>query len=222
MGKSGLILTYASRSNVSTLYLSADSDPYTQLTRLLCINLGWTMEDAASAVRQMRLSDEAERVLDSSRIRFDYRSSPTLGSIENSLRAYDEVFGDYPSLVVVDNITNVRTGLNEEDPFAGLEAAMEEFHDLARATGACFVGLHHVTGPFNDGDKPIPLSGIKGQIARVPEMVLTLHRARDTFSGSEKLRVSTVKNRSGRSQPNGLDFVELDFVGETMTIRDKN
>jgi hypothetical protein len=90
---------------------------------------------------------------------------------------------------------------------------------MARTTSACVIGLHHVTGGYNDADRPIPLSGVKGQITRVPEMVWTLHRVPQEF-GSDKLMVSTVKNRGGRSDPSGTDFVELDFIGDTMQIRD--
>lgn len=96
---------------------------------------------------------------------------------------------------------------------------MDYLHTMARNTGACVVGLHHVTGSYNDADKPIPLSGVKGQITRVPELVLTLHRVSEEF-GPEALRVSTVKNRAGRMDPSGLDFVELEFIGDTMQIRD--
>jgi len=81
------------------------------------------------------------------------------------------------------------------------------------------IGLHHVTGPHNDGDKPIPLSGIKGQIGRVPEMIMTLHRVPNEF-GPDALNISTVKNRGGKSDPSGQDFASLEFVGETMKISD--
>jgi hypothetical protein len=88
---------------------------------------------------------------------------------------------------------------------------------MARFTGACVIGLHHVTGTYNDADRPIPLSGVKGQVARVPELVLTLHKVIEQF-GPDSLRVSTVKNRGGKSDPSGSEFVSLDFVGDTMQI----
>ena len=80
-------------------------------------------------------------------------------------------------------------------------------------------GLHHVTGPYNDADKPIPLSGVKGQIARVPELVLTLHRVSEGF-GPDSLNVSTVKNRGGKSDASGQDYAALEFEGSTMQIND--
>ena len=137
------------------------------------------------------------------------------------MAAYEEVYGDYPALTIVDNITNVRSGgLNDEDPFAGLEVTLEYLHDMARQTGSCVVVLHHVTGPFNDSDKPIPLSGVKGQIGRVPELILTMHRVPSQY-GTDVLNVSIVKNRGGVQDPSGRDFVSLDFDGAMMQIKDQ-
>ena len=50
-------------------------------------------------------------------------------------------------------------------------------------------------------------------------MVLTLHKVAQEF-GPDSLRVSTVKNRGGRSDQSGTEFVELDFSGDTMTIKE--
>lgn len=203
---------------VPTLYFSADSDAYTQLTRSLSIITGWSAEKSAEAVRTGDLGDVEEEFRDIP-IRFNYNASPSLDQIESTMMAYDEVYGDFPDLVIIDNVTNVRTGGEDDDPFSGLEALADYFHDMGRSTGAHVSGLHHVTGGYNDADKPIPLSGVKGQITRVPEMVLTLHRVSEGF-GSDSLRVSTVKNRGGKADPSGLDYAELEFVGDSMQIRD--
>ena len=219
VGKSALVLSYALKAKVPTLYFSADSDAFTQLSRSLSVVTGWNMEKTTRMVREGDLG-EAKDVFGDIPIRFNYSASPTPDQIELSMRAYEEVYNCHPALVVIDNITNVRTGgENDEDPFSGLESLMDYLHDMARKTQACVVGLHHVTGPFNDADKPIPLSGVKGQIARVPEMVLTLHRESDDF-GPTLLNVSTVKNRGGKADPSGNSFVCLEFAGDTMQIKD--
>ncbi|AGR46482.1 DnaB-like dsDNA helicase [Mycobacterium phage Odin] len=218
-GKSAFVLAYALKSRVPTLYFSADSDAFTQLTRSVSITTGWSLERAARAVRNEDLAEVAGD-LDPIPIRFNYKASPSLDVIEESLQAYDALYEDYPHLIVVDNITNVRTDSSDgDDPFSGLESLMDYLHTMGRETGACVIGLHHVTGPYNDGDKPIPLSGIKGQIGRVPEMVLTLNRVSDGF-GPDSLNVSTVKNRGGKSDASGQDFASLEFVGDTMQIND--
>lgn len=218
-GKSAFVLTYALRARVPTLYFSADSDAFTQLSRSLSILTGWPMDKSSEAVRMNNLGEAATEFADIP-IRFNYSASPSLDDIELSMRAYEEVYGDFPALVVVDNITNVRPGGSDgDDPFAGLESLMDYLHGMARGSTACVVGLHHVTGPNNNGDRPIPLTGVKGQISRVPELILTLHRSSPEF-GSDSLRVSTVKNRGGKANPSGLDYAELEFIGDSMQIRD--
>ena len=220
VGKSAMTLTYALKASVPCMYFSADSDAFTQLSRSLSILTAWGMDRSTKAVRAGDLGEAADEFADIP-IRFNYSASPSLSQIETSLLAYDEVYGDYPALVVVDNITNVRTGGdNDDDPFSGLEALMDYLHDMARSTGACVIGLHHVTGGYNDADRPVPLSAVKGQIARVPETVLTLHKISDEF-GPASLRVSTVKNRYGKADPSGNDFVCLEFSGDNMQIKDQ-
>ena len=219
-GKSAFVLAYALKSKVPTLYFSADSDAFTQLSRSVSILSGESLDRTTRMVRNADITEEIAAELDRIPIRFNYKASPSLDVIEESMLAYDALYEDYPALVVVDNITNVRTDASDgDDPFAGLESLMDYLHTMARETGACVVGLHHVTGPHNDGDSPIPLSGIKGQIGRVPELILTLHRYSDGF-GPDQLNVSTVKNRAGKSDPSGNDFASLEFVGETMRIAD--
>jgi RecA-family ATPase len=218
-GKSAFVLTYALKAGIPTLYFSADSDAFTQLSRSISVMTGWTLEQASRCVRDGDLGD-ATKILADMPVRFGYNANPSLDNIEDSMRAYDEVYGDFPALVVIDNVTNVRTGGdNDVDPFAGLEALLDYLHGMARSTGACVIGLHHVTAGYNDADKAIPLSGVKGQISRVPELILTLHRVPGSFGGDE-LRVSTVKNRAGRADPTGQDWTPLEFHGDTMTIKD--
>ncbi|AWY03890.1 DnaB-like dsDNA helicase [Gordonia phage Nedarya] len=218
-GKSAFVLDYALKSGVNTLYFSADSDAFTQITRMVSMITGNPLERSAEQVREVKIDDEVAERLGQVPIRFNYKASPSLDTLEDSINAYDALYEDFPSLIVVDNITNVRTDSGEDDPFAGLESLADYLHEMARETGACVIGLHHVTGAYNDADKPIPLSGVKGQITRVPEMVLTLHRVSEGF-GYDSLCVSTVKNRGGKSDASGNEFAELQFIGDTMRIAD--
>lgn len=213
VGKSAFILTYALRAGVPTFYFSADSNKLTQLSRSISILTGWDMEKSREIARSNDLNG-ATPYLRKTYIVFDDEANPELEHVWSKLKGYFEVFEDYPALIIIDNVTNVVTEASAEDPFAGLELLMEHLNKLARRTGACVVGLHHVLGAYNDGDKPIPLSGIKGQIARVPAMVLTLHKQFD------QLRVSTVKNRGPGADASGMSWVPLAFDQEHMQIAD--
>ena len=214
-GKSALALTYAIKSGLSAMYFSPDSGSFTQVQRSYSITTGEDMSEAENFAREK--SDDHMSRLGALPLRFNFEASPSLAEIERDLAAFEEVFGEYPALMIVDNITNVRSGIqdNDNDPFSGLEGLLDYLHSLARETQTCVIGLHHVNGPYNDGDKPIPLSGIKGQVGRVPEMVLTVFR-----SGPDRIGVSVVKNRGNYADPSGETFAELVFDGETMTIGD--
>ncbi|MFE7717524.1 DnaB-like helicase C-terminal domain-containing protein [Nocardia rhizosphaerihabitans] len=211
-GKSAFALNYAIQSQTPALYFSADSDSFTQLTRSIAIMTGTTTEEIARNVLAGKLEGYTTE-LNSVPIRLVYDASPSLDTVERVMMAYEEVYGDFPSLVTVDNVTNIRTDTEGDDPFGGLESLMDYLHTMARETESCVWGLHHVTGPYVDAAKPIPLSGVKGQISRVPEVILTLHRP-------DMLCVSTVKNRGGRADPSGETFAELHFIGDTMRIED--
>ena len=178
------------------------------------------MTDSSNAV----LSGDYERIkglVGEVPIRFNYAPSPTLDTITTQIHAYEELHGDYPELIVVDNALDVVMEGGDIDQAQSLDALMAWLHELARTTDACVIVLHHVTGPYNDANQPIPLSGVKGQIGRVPELILTLHKALGEYGGPDEIRVSTVKNRGQKADPTGQSFVSLDFDGYRMSIQDK-
>lgn len=219
VGKSALVLSYALRSRVSCLYFSADSDAYVQVSRSLAILEGLSMQEAGEIV----LAGDSKRVssvVDGVPIRFDYNPSPSLESISMQIRSYEELYGGYPELIVVDNALDVVMEGGDIDQSQSLDALMAWLHDLARETEACVIVLHHVTGPYNDANQPIPLSGVKGQIGRVPEMILTLHKTIYGYDQPDELNVSVVKNRGFKADPTGSTFATLGFDGYRMRIED--
>lgn len=220
IGKSAMTLTMVLESLVPSLMYSADSDAFTQLSRAIA-NLGdMKVSHAAEMILEDRITDEVKDELRKIPLLIDYNSSPTPFDIEEILMAYYELCNEFPKLVVVDNITNVVTDATDSgDPFSGLEALMDYLHDMARTTAACVIGLHHVKGEHSSGTKPIAIDGVKGQIHRVPEMVLTMFK-KPIDNGRWLLCVSPVKNRGGKADPTGETYVELEFIGETMKVID--
>ena len=214
-GKSALGLTYAVKSGESGVYISPDSDAFTQVQRAWSIATNRSMDEGAAFA--LGKSNEDLELVSQLPLRFNFEASPSLKDIERTVYGYEELFGEFPHLIFIDNITNVRSGIqdNDDDPFSGLEGLLDYLHTMARTTQACVIGMHHVNGPYNDGDKPIPLSGVKGQIGRVPEMILTIFK-----SGPGRIGVSVVKNRGSFADASGETFAELVFDGDTMTIAD--
>lgn len=216
-GKSVVALTLSLEAAVPSLMFSADSDAFTQLSRAIAHMCGIPLDIAEEMVLAQNVPSEVRAVP----LRIDYSASPSTEDITDILMAYWEVYGFYPSVVIVDNLTNVVSDMTDNgDPFSGLEGLMDFLHGMARETSACVVVLHHVTGDYNNGDKPIPLNGVKGQITRVPEMVLTIHRKPGYIEDHWILCISPVKNRGGRPDPTGTTYAELHFVGSHMSLSD--
>ena len=216
-GKSVVALTLSLQSAVPSLMFSADSDAFTQLSRAIAQMCNIPLNIAEEMVIAENIPGEVRGIP----LRIDYAASPSTEDIHDILMAYWEVYGFYPSVVIVDNLTNVVSEMTDNgDPFSGLEGLMDFLHGMARETAACVIVLHHVTGDYNNGDKPIPLNGVKGQITRVPEMVLTIHRKPGFVEDHWILCVSPVKNRGGRPDPTGHNYAELHFVGGFMSVSD--
>ncbi|MFD5050450.1 AAA family ATPase [Streptomyces tendae] len=220
-GKSVLAINLAIQSNVPTLYFSADSTAATQLSRATAIITG---HDAKRIKSQLHADqfDEYEEVLAKRWWqRFNYSARPTPAELELHLNAYEAVFGIYPHLVVIDNITNVDAGGNgtaEEFTF-GLEGLCDYLNEMARETHAHVMAMHHVIGDYSDGLKPIPQSGLKGKISRVPSLILTIHKEIDGMD-SRTLNVSPVKNREGFEDSSGETFASLDFNTSNIRLED--
>ncbi|MFI0553405.1 AAA family ATPase [Streptomyces scabiei] len=221
-GKSLFALNLALYGNMPVLYYSADSNAATQLTRATAILTGENVRD----IKRKLLNDDFGEYLGylSKRwwIRFNYDARPTLWDLERDLRSYFEVFGMFPHLIVVDNITNVAgdSPAGDAESFTfGLEAMCEYMSEMARYTGAHVLALHHVIGEYSDGLQPIPLSGVKGKIGRVPNVILTIHKEIDGMDG-RILHVSPVKNREGFEDSSGQTFSSYVFNSTNMQLTD--
>jgi len=194
VGKSPFALNLAYRAQLRTLYISADTDAHTQYTRLCSMHTGIPIEDIA------RYPAGYERYIsDLHHIQFVYESSLSQDDVDDELMAYAQVYGAWPEIIVVDNLANIDAG--GDDRWGGLESVCDYLHDVARKTGALIVALHHVTGEHENGDSPVPLSGLRGKISKVPEQVLTLWRAGDDTW--PKMGVAIVKNRGGNASAAG-------------------
>jgi len=221
-GKSLFALNLALYGSMPVMYWSADSNATTQLSRATAMLTGDDVRSVKKALLEGKFS-AYERVLsDKWWVRFAYEAMPTPADMEDDLEVYFEVFGCYPHLCVVDNITNVDTGgsLDVESFTFGLEGMCEYLNDMARETEAHVMALHHVTGEYSDGLKPIPLSGVKGKIGRVPSLILTIHRDEDEPGMNRVLNVSPVKNREGFADASGNTFAKLELDSTTLRLKD--
>lgn len=191
------------RQTNRVFYFSADSDQTTMWKRSAAIATGYTQDVLDYMIQNDNIATPELAVSEhASHMRWDYTSSPTDEYVLLSIEAYASVFASYPEVIVVDNIKNLSID-GAEGEFQALEEACVFLHDLAKDTNAAVVGLHHVTGEFEDGRKPIPMSGIRGKVTKTPEVVLTIHR-RDN-----EMFISPVKNRNGVADASGEWFLPV-------------
>lgn len=210
-GKSMLALALALKTNVPTLYISADTNAHTMAMRLasmisgksqsetetkLGIDTGWTRAVLAKG----------------SHIVWSFESSPTLEDISEEVKAFEELWGCPPTMIVVDNLMDVATDGGEE--FSSMRAIMKEFKYLARETNAAVVVLHH-TSEGVIGTPCQPRSAIQGKVSQLPALILTLGTVGNSMA------VSVVKNRYGKADANGTGVISwLGWAPEYCYIAD--
>lgn len=187
----------------STLYFSADSDAGTFAQRAAAIATGYQLADIQRLIQEGDdAALEAAIVNQTGHMRMNYTSSVSDQEMLDELDAYAEIFGKYPDLIVMDNLSNLSVD-GAENEFHGLQENCFFLHDVARETNSAVITLHHVSGEYESGERPVPLSGLRGKVSKTPEVIFTLIRS------GEQMNVSVVKNRSGRAFADGSNAIGI-------------
>ncbi|WP_029090085.1 AAA family ATPase [Brevibacterium album] len=207
-GKSAMIQTMAQVGDgegtlASALYFSADTDASTFFKRSAAISTGYQMSDVDSMMLEGTDQGIEQAVIrDTAHMRADFRSSLSDQDVYDEIDAYAEVYGEYPELMVFDNLSNIYVqGFDDERQ--GINATCTMLHDIARETNSAVITLHHVTGIYEGEPKPVPMSGLINKVSKIPEVIFTLHRT------GTVLNVSVVKNRNGHADASGNTFYGL-------------
>jgi replicative DNA helicase len=203
-GKSMFALIYAIRANVPTLFFSADTDTTTVMMRAAAHLSGHSQVLVeGNLASNTHYYDQHLPKLNN--IKWVFDSSPSIDDLELEIRAYVELYGQAPELIVIDNLMNVVAETDNE--WAGLRAIMMELHDMARKTEACVLVLHHVSEQSEYGStiNPPARRAIHGKVSQLPALILTLgYDPQDNV-----LRVAVVKNRFGPHGADGKDYAGL-------------
>jgi len=203
-GKSMFALIYAIKAKVPTLFFSADTDTTTVMMRGASHVSGHSqLSVETNLASNTHYYDQYFQKL--SHIKWVFDSSPSLDDIELEIRAYVELYGQAPELIVIDNLMNVTAETDNE--WAGLRAIMMEFHDMARKTEACVLVLHHVSeqSEYGSPSKPPHRRAIHGKVSQLPALILTL----GYDPGGASLYVAAVKNRFGPHTADASDYATL-------------
>lgn len=202
-GKSMFALVYAIKANVPTLFFSADTDTSTVMIRAIAAVSGHAQLTVESNLNSnpAYYKDDLDEL---KHIQWVFESSPSLDDIELEIKAYIELYGKAPELIIIDNLMNVVAESNDE--WAGLRAIMTELHDMARKTEACVLVLHHVSeqSEYGSPTMPPPRRSIHGKVSQLPAIILTLG-----YDPSGMLRVAAVKNRFGPHTADASEWATL-------------
>jgi len=216
-GKSMFALAYAIKAKVRTLFFSADTDSSTITMRAAAA----LSQHAQNMVEENLDKDPHyydEELARITNIEWVFDSSPTVDDLELEIKAYVELYGLAPELIVIDNLMNVVT--DSENEWAALRSIMVELHDMARKTEACVLVLHHTSesAEYGSPSMPAPRRAIHGKISQLPSLILTL--GYDPMDNV--LKVAAVKNRFGKHSAGATDFQSLFVNYATCQISDAN
>jgi replicative DNA helicase len=203
-GKSMFALIYAIKAKVPTLFFSADTDTTTVMMRAASHTSGHSQVTVENnlATDSKYYNHHFHKI---DHIKWVFDSSPSIDDLELEIRAYIELYGYAPELIIIDNLMNVAAETDNE--WSGLRAIMMELHDMARKTEACVMVLHHVSeqSEYGSPSKPPARRAIHGKVSQLPALILTL----GYDPNQATLAVAAVKNRFGPHTADASDYAQL-------------
>lgn len=205
--KSGFALYWAAQMNVPTLYFSADMSAFTASSRLASMATGDTTEMVeAGMAAGGRHRQEYLSSLAGSNITFSFGSPITWKSVDEELEAFIELWDAFPQLFVFDNLMDFE---GAESDYTEQMAVMSGLTELARATGATVMVLHHASDKSweakSDPWAPPSRDQVKGGLSEKPELSLSV--ALDPTS--HEYRVAVIKQRMGPCDPTAKRYASM-------------
>jgi predicted ATP-dependent serine protease len=131
-----------------------------------------------------------------SHVFWEWNTSPDINDIRKQMDSFAALVGDYPHLLVVDNLRNL---YSEEADTQAQQHACESLKSIAAETGSAVLVMHHVVGQYEDGNIAVPLSGLENKVGKAPALVVTF-----SYGKLGDLRAAVVKNRYGQANAAGL------------------
>lgn len=202
VGKTAFALDVAKRSAPHrAFYFCVDTDPLDMTGRAIASVTGEPVPRDEGDLGEYVAYFRPQLAEAMGHVTWCFDGGPSVSDVFEEVECYGAVYGAYPELVTVDNLTSLE--LDGEMGYTAIQEALSQLNQLARESGAHVMVLHHATGLYEDGDKPIPLSGVEQKAGKRVAMVLTMTRM------GSSLRVYPVKNRGGKADARAHHFVSL-------------
>ena len=194
--KSMFIGELVERAKVPTLYFSNDNNEAEVASRFIARRIRMDSIE----VRDRILEDPqwgAEHLADMDWVRWDFNTSPTLADIEEELMAFEELYGEFPHLVVVDILIKVDYA---EEGGGTNESIVRYLDNLARQTNSHILIAHHTSENMPGNPTPSKASFLD-KITKMPVLALTC-----AYDGDCGFFLAPVKNRSGWADATGDSY----------------
>lgn len=214
--KSGFVQFWTAMMGLPTLYFSGDMTPYEATARLVSINTQMTTDAIDDLAKEKGgIQGMSSDLVIGSNIDFVSRSPITFDSIGRECQAYVEQHNAFPSIIVVDNLMDVRVdGMDGE--YQEQREVMNNLTKLSRSTGSTVIVTHHAR-EIDDSAPDVPPSrnSLKNKVTEKPQLILGVSLYGGGVPDSRgqvmppKFRVVALKQRQGRSDPSGQDWVQL-------------
>jgi hypothetical protein len=131
------------------------------------------------------------------------------------VKAYGEKYGEWPHLIIIDNLMNV-SALHDNE-WTGMRDIMKACHHIARETDSAIFILHHTSEAEGDPLFPPSRRAIQGKVSQLPEMILTV--AMETEQS--EFRIACVKNRFAKHSAMGDRWIALKVDASRMKLSDE-
>lgn len=215
-GKSLLAMYWVIRlaqKGLRVLYFSADTDSHDSKIRAAAMLAQQEMNKIEEAYL-IQEGDYYDDILaeELGNVRFDFETDPTYDHMAEVIQASCEMYGDYPHVIVVDNLMNVVT-MNDNE-WQGMKEVTKALKRMGRQTGAAIFTLHHVNEGHGDPCFPSSRKDIAGKVNQLPELILSL----GYDDHAQILRVAAVKNRSGFKDASGKTYAEFYVNAPRMSL----
>jgi hypothetical protein len=208
--KTMLALKWVAAMKLPALFFSADTDPNTMAVRSGAMVTGEPQSTVEDGLRGDKRDEYADCLNDVGHIRWVWESDPTYTDIVMETMAFAETYGDFPRVIVIDNLMNLVA--ENDNEWSGMRDHTRALHRLVRVTdAACFV-LTHMSETDNRGGQysPPAKNRIQGKISQLPEMILSLLYDQSL----QELKIACVKNRFGPGDPSGQTYSTIIFDAE--------
>jgi hypothetical protein len=205
--KSGLATWCVAQWNLPTLFMSADTDQRTAITRLTAALTGDSTKTVGKALDNGQAA-AYEDVLAACNTRFVYTPEPSFEDVEREIDAWVEAWDSYPTIIVLDNLLDIVPPYAGDNEYQGYKAILLETKKLARRTGACVIILHHMSdaeGTDARKVKPASRARLMGKVSQTPENILSVELTED----QRRLMIAAVKHRTGPSDKKAEQFITL-------------